>query len=113
MRITQSQNIQEKLVTTALAAKIFCEGLDTSKCWGKLGIPDKHIVLAFLFQAIMFNVFLDIIVNRGFYGKTITGNKGNVLGINMTYLLLHMLVMTLIRSPSKIRIMMCGASIIK
>lgn len=61
----------------------------------------------------MFNVCMEIIVNRDFYGKTITGNKGNILGINMTYLLLHMVVMTLIRSPSKMRVMMCGASIIK
>lgn len=38
---------------------------------------------------------MEIIFNRDFYGKTLTGNKGNILGINMTYLLLHMLVMTL------------------
>lgn len=97
MEVTQSHKIHDKKSHSyyCFGCKDISWGIETPKCWGKLRILNKHIVLAFLFQAIISNVCMEIIFNRDFYGKTFTGNEGNILGINMMYLLLHMLVMTL------------------
>lgn len=91
MEVTQSHKIHDKknhrlILLLLLAEKFFLKGLRHCKMLENPKILNKQIVLAFLFQAITFNDCTEIIFNGDFYRKTITGNKRNLLAINMTYL---------------------------